>query len=84
MVRVVWEAQGIMDENIKKTMLVSVLQYCALRLYIKPSNDHPNLGIVKIQTVLNREFSKLKYRAQLIVGFKEIVMQLGEMPWELD
>lgn len=37
-----------------------------------------------IQTTLNREFNRLKSKAQSIVGFKEIVMKLGEMPWELE
>ena len=40
--------------------------------------------MVDIQTTLNRKFSRPKSEAQLIMGFKEIAMQLGEMPWELN
>jgi len=59
-VRVVWEAQGVTYDNIKKATLVSALQDRALTWYIKHSNDHPNAGIVEIQNVLNREFSQPK------------------------
>jgi len=48
MARAVWEAQGVMDDNIKKDTLVSALQDHVLRWYIKNSNDHPNAGIVEI------------------------------------
>ena len=60
MVRAVWEAQGVVDDNIKKAVLVKALQDRALTWYIKNSNDHPNVGIVEIQTALNREFSRPK------------------------
>ncbi len=43
-----------------------------------------NDGVVDIQAALNKEFSRPKSEAQLIVRFKEIAMQLGETPWELD
>jgi len=33
---------------------------------------------------MNKEFSWPKSEAQSIVGFKEIAMKLGEIPWELD
>ena len=55
-----------------------------LALYIKHSNDNPNAEIADIQIVLNKEFSRLKSEAQLIIRFKEITMLLGETPWELD
>jgi len=84
MVRAVWEAQGIVDDNIKKATLVSVLQDHTLTWYIKHSNDHPNVGIAEFQTALNREFSKPKLDTQSIIGFKEMVMLLGETPWGLD
>jgi len=42
MVRAIWEAQGVMDENIKKVTLVGAFQDRALTWYIKHSNDHPN------------------------------------------
>ena len=83
-VRAVWEAQGVVDDNIKKATLVSMLQDRALTLYIKHSNDHPNTGIEKIHTMLNIEFSRPKSKLQLIIGFKEIAMLLGETPWDLD
>jgi len=34
--------------------------------------------------VLNKQFSRPKLEAQSIIGFKEIIMLLGETPWELD
>jgi len=48
MVREMWEAQGVIDENIKKATLVSMLQDHALTWYIKHSNDHPNARITEI------------------------------------
>ena len=83
-VRVVWEAQGVTDENIKKATLVSTLQDHALTWYIKYSNDNLNAGITNIQIALNKEFNRPNSEAQYIIGFKEITMLLGETPWELD
>jgi len=79
-VRAVWEAQGVMDDNIKKATLVSTLQDHALTWYIKHSNDHPNTGIIEIQAALNKEFSRLNSETQPIIEFKEIAMLLGETP----
>lgn len=72
MVRVVWEVKGVTVDNIKKATLASALQDHMLTWYIKNSNDHPNAGIADIQNVLNREFSWLKSKTHLIIGFKEI------------
>ena len=82
--RVVWEAQGVTDEHIKKVTLVSALQDRALTWYIKYSNDNLTARVADIQATLNKEFSRPKSEVQPIVGFKEIVMKLGETPWELD
>lgn len=82
-VKAVWEAHGVTDENIKKETLVSTLEDRALTWYIKKSNDNPNAGIAEIQAALNREFSRIKLEMQSIIGFKEIRMLLGETPWEL-
>jgi len=73
-----------MDDNIKKETLVSVLQYHALKWYIKHFNDHTNVGIIDIEAALNREFSELKSETQSIIGFKEITMLPSETPWDLD
>jgi len=56
-VKVVWEAQGVTDENIKKDSLARALQDHALTWYMKYLSDHPNVGIVVIQDALNKEFS---------------------------
>ena len=80
-VRDVWEAQGVIDDNIKKETLVSSLQDRALIWYIKYSDDNPNTRVANIQTTLNIEFSKPKSEAQSIVGFKEITMLPVETPW---
>ena len=63
MVRFVWEAQGVIDDNIKKATLVSALQDRALTWYIKHSNGNLNAGIADIQTMLNKEFSRPKSEA---------------------
>jgi len=79
-VRAVWEAHGVIDDNIKKSTLVSALQDRALTWYIKHSNDHPNAGIAEIQIELNREFSRSESEMESIIGFKEIAMLPGETP----
>ena len=84
MVRAIWEAQGVVDDNIKKETLVSAQQDRALTWYIKHSNDNPNVGIMDIQVVLNKEFSRPKLEAQSIIGFKEITILPEKTPWELD
>jgi len=83
-VKAIWEAQDITYDHLKKETLVGALQDRTLTWYIKYSNDNPNVGVVNIQTMLNKEFSRPKYEAQLIMGFERIVMKLGETPWELD
>ena len=80
-IKVIWEAQGVTNETIKKVMLVSTLQDCTLTWYIKNSKDNPNAGIVDIQIALNREFGRPKSQAQSITGFKEITMLLEDTPW---
>jgi len=72
MVKAVWEAQGATDDNINKATLVSALQDHALTCSINHSNDNINVGIMDIQDMLNREFSKQKLKTQWIIGFKEI------------
>lgn len=60
MVKVIWEVQGVVDDNINKEMLVSALQDHTLMWYIKHSNDNPNTGVTDIQAALNGEFSRPK------------------------
>jgi len=62
-IKAVWEAHGVADDNIKKVTLVNALQDRTLTWYIKHSNDNLNVWIVDIQTMLNREFSRLKSEA---------------------
>jgi hypothetical protein len=84
-VKVVWEAQGVTDDNIKKATLVSALQDRALTWYIKHSNDNPNAGIADIQAALNKEFSRPKSeKHSRSLDSKEITMLPGETPWDLD
>ena len=84
MIKAIWEAQAVTDDNIKKATMVSALQDRALTWYIKNSNDNPNVGIVDIQAALTMEFSRPKSETQSIIRFKEIAMLLGETPLELD
>jgi len=69
-VKSAWEAQGVTDDNMKKATFVSARQDHVLTWYIKYANDNPNVGVVDIQTTLNREFSRPKYEAYSIAGFK--------------
>ena len=82
--RDIWEAQGVTYDHINKVMLVSTLQDHMLTWYIKYSNYNPNARVADIQVALNREFSWLKSETQSIIGFKDIVMLPGEIPWDLD
>lgn len=84
MIHSIWDAQSIIDENIKKATLVSTLQDHVLTSYIKHSTDHPNEGLEAIQDALNKEFGWKKSENQSIIGFKEIAMLPGETPWDLD
>lgn len=70
----------VTDDNIKKATLVSAMQDRALTWYIKSSSDNPNARVADIQTTLNRKFSRPKFEAQSIVGFKEIMMLQIETP----
>ena len=47
-VKAVWEAQGVIDDNMNKETLLSALQDCTLTRYIKYSNDNPNAGVEDI------------------------------------
>ena len=47
-VRVVWEAQGVTDDHIKKATLVSALQDRELNWYIKYSKNNLNARVVVI------------------------------------
>ena len=61
--KAVWEAQGIMDDQMKKATLVSAFQDCALTWYIKYCTDNPMSALADIQTTLNKEFSRPKSEA---------------------
>lgn len=54
MIKAIWEAQGVTNDNIKKTMLVSAVQDHMLTWNIKHSNENPNVGIDDIQATLNK------------------------------
>jgi len=82
--KVVWEAQGIMDDQMKKVTLVSVLQDHALTWYINYCTDNLTFTLTDIQTTLNKEFSIPKFEVQSIVGFKEIMMKPTKTPWDFD
>lgn len=40
--------------------------------------------LVETKDALNKEFSKPNSDSQSMVGFMEITMRVGKMPWELD
>ena len=53
-VKDVWEAQGVVDDNIKKAMLVSALQDRTLTWYIKYYTDNPLASLADTQIVMNK------------------------------
>lgn len=70
--RAVWEAQGFIDDHIKKAILVSALQDRALSWYIKFSNDNLNARVADIQATLNREFSRHNVRRSQLWDSKRL------------
>ena len=80
----VWNAHGIMNDNIRKDTLDNALQDWALTWHIKYSSNHPTVGTAEIQTKLKKESRWPNLETQSIIGFKEIVMMPGETPWDLD
>ena len=79
-----WEAQGIIDDQMMKETSDTALQESVLTWYIKYCIDNPTIALADIHTSLNKEFSRPTSEAQSIIGFKEIMMKHGEKPWELD
>lgn len=79
-----WNAQQVVDDNIKKTILVSALQDRPLTWYIKYPSINPTVGIVDIHIELKKEFRQPKSEAQLVIVFKEITIMPSETPWDLD
>lgn len=55
-----------------------------LTWYIKYCTNNLVAPLVDTQTALNKEFDRPKSETQSVVGFKEIMMRIGETPWELD
>lgn len=62
-VDVVWKAQNITKENMKKVQLVTTLQDKALSWYIKFFSGKLNATMLETQQVLNNEFKKPKSQA---------------------
>ena len=63
---------------------MSALQDRALTWYVKYYTDNPNTTLADTQQALNREFSKPKSEAQLVIEFKEIRHKVDETPWDFD
>ena len=72
------------NDNIKKVVLVSILQDRALTWYMNYLGINPMAGIADVHTELKKEFSQPKSESQSVVGFKEITMMPGETLWDLD
>ena len=70
--KVVCEAQGITDDQIKKATLVSALEDCALTWYIKYCTDNPTYALADIQTTLNNEVSRPKSEVQSLWDSKRL------------
>lgn len=68
--KVVWEAQGIIDDNLNKATLFSALRDHALTCYIKYTNGKLNVRVGDIQIALNREFNRPKSKSRSIIRFK--------------
>lgn len=71
-VKAKWEAQGIIDDNMKKVTLVSALQDLTLTWNMKYSNDNPDVRVADIQSTLNKEFSRPKSQAQSLWGSRKL------------
>jgi len=78
----VWNTQQIMDDNIKKAVLVSTLQDRVLTWYMKYSGINPMAWIMDIYIELKKDFSWPKLELQPVVGLKEITMIPGETLWD--
>lgn len=61
--KVVWEAQVITDDYIKKETLVSALQEFTLTWHIKYYTDNLTSTLAYIQTALNKKFHRPKSEA---------------------
>ena len=81
---VVWKAQQITDDDMKKAQLVTVLQDRALSWYIKFCSGKPNATMLETQQALNNEFKKPKSQAQSMTEFKEIQQKVNEFAWGFD
>lgn len=62
-VNTVWEVKGVIEDNIKKAMLLSALQDCMLTWNIKHSSDNLEAGIMVTQASLIKQFSRPKSEA---------------------
>lgn len=51
--------------------------------YINYCYDNPLASLAEAKVALNKEFNKLMFYSQSVVGFKEIVVRVDETPWEL-
>lgn len=80
----IWNTQQIMDDNIKKAILVSTLQDWVLTWHMNYWGINPTARIADIHTELRKEFNQPKSESQSVVGFKDITMNPGETPWDLD
>ena len=76
--------QKITNDNIKNAQLVTALQDHVLTWYINYCFDNPLSSLAETKVTLNKELTKPKSDSQSVIVFKEIMMRVDEMPWELD
>lgn len=81
---VVWIAQKITSDNIKKVQLVTTLQDRVLTWYIKFYQDKPSTMLVETQQAFSSEFKKPKSQAQCVTEFKEIHQKVNESSQDFD
>lgn len=82
--KVVWKAQQIDDNDMKKEQLITTLQDRALSWYIKNNMVNPVASLVATKNTLNVEFKKPKLQSQCITKIKEIKQVVNEIAWDVD
>ena len=79
----VWTAKNIMDQNTRRTQLVTSFRDWALTWFMKFSSTQ-NYALADIKKAMIKEFKKPKSESQCITELKEIQQKRGESVWDFD
>ena len=78
-----WTAKNIMDQNARRTQLVTSFRDQALTWFMKFSSTQ-NHVLADIKVAMIKEFKKPKSESQCITELKEIQQRRGESVWDFD